>query len=222
MNWQLSGLDGVMLVSNSDAHGLRNLGREANAFDLDEPSYGAITDILRRRDRKRFLFTIEFFPEEGKYHVDGHRKCDFYCQPAKTAKLKGICPECGKELVRGVLGRVHELADRESGQRPESAVDFRQIVPLEEVIADALGKGKASKAVFAEYARLIGRVGPEFPVLLDAPLEDIAAASSERIAEAVGRMREGKLAVRPGYDGVFGQVKIFEDVPESQQGRLMI
>ena len=211
MNWRLSALDSVMLVSNSDAHGVRNLGREANVFDFAAPSYGALADTLRQRDRKRFLYTIEFFPEEGKYHVDGHRVCDFRCEPEQTEKLKGLCPKCGKPLVRGVLGRVHALADRPIGARPKAAVPFRSLVPLEELIGGALHVGRASKKVFASYSQLLTRVGPEFDVLLDAPLEEIAAASTERIAEAVERMRAGRLAITPGYDGVFGTVRVFEE-----------
>jgi len=221
MNWRLSTLDKVMLISNSDAHGVRNLGREANAFDLDEPSYGAIVAVLRQRNRKRFLYTIEFFPEEGKYHVDGHRNCNFFCEPAKTAKLGGLCPKCGKELVRGVLGRVDALADRSDGTEPKTAVPFKRIVPLEEVIGEALGKGRASKAVFAEYRKLLAAIGPEFDVLIDAPVEGIAKAASHRIAEAVERMRAGRLVIRPGYDGEFGEVKIFGDQP-IRQGRLSL
>jgi len=220
MNWRLSGLDQVMLISNSDAHGVRNLGREANAFELDELSYGAITDVLRRRQRDKFRYTIEFFPEEGKYHVDGHRACDFYCDPAETARRGGLCPKCGKELVRGVLGRVHALADRPAGGRPpDGAVGYRQIVPLEELLAETLGKGRTSKAVSQLYNKAIVSLGPEFDILLDVPTEAIAAAVSPRAAEAVKRMRAGQVAVRPGYDGVFGQVSIFND-RKPDQGRL--
>ncbi len=222
MNWRLSALDRVMLVSNSDAHGLANLGREANAFDLDEPGYAAITDILAKRDRKRFLYTIEFFPEEGKYHVDGHRACDFFCDPSETERHRGLCPRCGKGLTRGVLGRVHALADRAEGAEPEGRVDFKRIVPLQELAAEALDKGKTCKAAAETYRRLINGVGPEFDVLIDAPLEDIAAVGGARVAEAVGRMRGGRLAIRPGYDGVFGEVKIFDQAAVPKQGRLLL
>jgi len=223
MNWRLSKLDQVMLISNSDAHGVRNLGREANAFDLDEPSYDAIAGILRRRDRARFLYTIEFFPEEGKYHVDGHRSCDYFCLPEETARRGGRCPKCGKELVRGVLGRVHALADRADGARPKTAVDYRRIVPLEEVIAEALGKkGRASKAVQDLYDRLIRALGPEFDILLDRPTAEVARVAGERAGEAIGRMRRGSLAIRPGYDGVFGQVRLFEEKERPAQGRLLL
>ena len=222
MNRRLSALDGVMLISNSDAHGLRNLGREANVFELDELSYDSLTGILREKDHARFPYTIEFFPEEGKYHVDGHRDCDFACEPEETARLGGKCPKCGKPLTRGVLGRVHALADRASNDPATMATPYRSIVPLEEIVADALGKGKASKAVFTRYKALLGEAGSEFHVLLDAPLERIAAASDARIAEAVGRVREGKLFIRPGYDGVFGQVKVFEDKKKPDQQRLLL
>lgn len=222
MNRRLSALDGVMLISNSDAHGLRNLGREANVFELDAPGYGAITDVLRRKDRSRFPYTIEFFPEEGKYHVDGHRDCDFSCEPEETLRLGGACPKCGKPLTRGVLGRVHALADRRPDDRAAKSTPYRSIVPLEEVIADALGKGRASKAVFARYKALVAAVGSEFHILLDAPLDRIADAADARIAEAIGRVRDGKLLIRPGYDGVYGTVKIFETRKKADQPRLLI
>lgn len=220
MNRRLSSLDGVMLISNSDAHGLRNLGREANVFDLDEPTYGALTDVLRKKDRARFPYTIEFFPEEGKYHVDGHRDCGFACEPEETVRRGGLCPKCGKPLTRGVLGRVHALADRPAGKEAAAAAPFRSIVPLEEVVADVLGVGKASKRSFARYKALLAEVGPEFHVLLDAPLERIAAASDARMAEAVARVRSGDLHVTPGYDGVYGKVRVFEERKKPEQSRL--
>lgn len=222
MNARLSALDGVMLISNSDAHGVRNLGREANVFDLEELSYDGIMGILRRRDRSRFPCTIEFFPEEGKYHVDGHRTCDFSCEPEETARRKGICPKCGKSLTRGVLGRVHALADRLAEDARTHAAPSRAIVPFEEVIGDVLGKGRASKAVFQQYKGAITRLGPEFDVLLDVPLDRIAEHSTARLAEAVGRVREGKLLINPGYDGVYGRVNVFEEKPEAGQRALAI
>ncbi len=210
MNRRLSKLDDIMLISNSDAHGLRNLGREANVFDVSEPSYAAITDVLRKKQRQK-LHTIEFFPEEGKYHVDGHRDCDFFCEPEETVKRKGLCPKCGKLLTRGVLGRVHALADRSARQIGAAASPFKSIVPLEEVIADTVGVGKASKKVFAAYKRLLERIGSEFFVLLDAPLDAIDRASGPRTAEAIRRMRDGRLVIRPGYDGKYGIVNIFDE-----------
>ena len=210
MNGRLSKLDNVMLISNSDAHGLRNLGREANVFELDSPSYDAIMNVLRNRDRTRFPFTIEFFPEEGKYHVDGHRACDFVCEPEETARRKGICPKCGKPLTRGVLGRVYALADRDHNDGIMHAQPSKAIVPLEEIIGEALGKGKASKAVFTQYKAMISSLGSEFEILLAISRERIATATNEKIAEAIQRVREGKLNILPGYDGVYGTVKIFE------------
>jgi uncharacterized protein (TIGR00375 family) len=213
MNRRLSALDGVMLISNSDAHGLRNLGREANVFELEEIGYGPVTDVLRRRQRERFPYTIEFFPEEGKYHVDGHRGCSFSCEPEETARLGGVCPKCGKQLTRGVLGRVHALADRPAGAEEAKMTPYRSIVPLEEVVADVLGVGKASKKAAALYKALLAGVGSEFTVLLDAPLERIASVDA-KAAEAVRRVRAGELLVTPGFDGVFGKVRIFGEDSE--------
>lgn len=223
MNWRISALDDIMLVSNSDAHGLRNLAREANAFDLDTLSYAALMDVLRKRQTDRFPFTIEFFPEEGKYHADGHRACGFSCAPEETERLGGRCPKCGKPLTRGVLGRVHALADRPTAPpRPPKAARFRYIVPLEELIADSLGKTRAAKAVRQAYSETLLSLGPEFDVLLDVPEKDIAAAAGERVAEAVRRMRAGDVRVVAGYDGVFGSVKVFGEEGRSRQGSLDI
>jgi uncharacterized protein (TIGR00375 family) len=211
MNWRLSRLDGVMLISNSDAHGLRNLAREANVFDLDALSYDALTDVLRKRQHDKFLSTIEFYPEEGKYHVDGHRACGFSCEPEETERLKGICPKCRKPLVRGVLGRVHALADHPYGRTPEPHVPYQSIIPLEEVVADALGKGRAAKAVFEAYKGLLEHIGPEFHVLLEAEIGEVRAVAGGRVAEALERMRSGKCSITPGYDGEFGKVSIFSE-----------
>ncbi len=211
MNWRLSELDDVMLVSNSDAHGLRNLAREANVFELDKISYDDILNPIRKHDAERFKYTIEFFPEEGKYHTDGHRKCQFQCEPEETEKLGGKCPKCAKPLTRGVLGRVHELADRKEGKRPNNYPDFKHIVPLEEIIADSLGKTKAAKTVFATYKDMVEKLGPEFDILLDIPEGELVSAAPRRVAEGIMRMRAGNVVVRPGYDGEYGTVKVFED-----------
>lgn len=223
LNRRLTKLDKIALISNSDAHGVRNLGREANVFDLGALSYDALMAAIKARDLKRFLCTIEFFPEEGKYHVDGHRVCDFYCAPEETKRLGGNCPKCARPLTRGVLGRVEALADRSEKDHPAGAVPYKNIVPLEELIGGALGKGKASKAVFQQYLALLKAVGPEFRVLLDAEIGEIASASTPRIAEAVKRMRSGNLIIRPGYDGVYGRISVFDEaaVP-GLQGRLLI
>jgi uncharacterized protein (TIGR00375 family) len=222
MNWRLSELDKVVLVSNSDAHGLRNLAREANVFDLESLNYDEILGSIRDHDNKRFLHTIEFFPEEGKYHADGHRNCGFICEPEETERLGGKCPKCAKPLTRGVLGRVHALADREESRRPEGYPDFRHIIPLEELIADAIGKTKAAKAVFNQYAKLVEEIGPEFDILLDAPIEDIERATTDRIGEAVRRMRSGQIIIRPGYDGEYGKINAFADKEAIAQTKLEI
>ena len=217
MNWRLSELDKVVLVSNSDAHGLRNLAREANVFDLERISYDDLLAPIREHDAERFKYTIEFFPEEGKYHADGHRKCQFQCEPAETERLGGRCPKCAKPLTRGVLGRVHALADRQEGKRPTNYPDFRHIVPLEEIIADSLGRTKAAKAVFATYKDMIEKLGPEFDILLDVPEQQLLSAAPSRVVEGILRMRQGNIVIRPGYDGEYGTVKVFEDQKATAQ-----
>lgn len=214
MNRSLSQLDNVMLISNSDAHSPRNFGREANVFDIAQEkfSYDEFIRILRERDRNAFRSTIEFFPEEGKYHVDGHAACGFSCVPSETAKYQGRCPKCGKPLTIGVLSRVAALADRAMTTMPPTHVPFTSIVPLQEMIAESYGvSSTASKKVQLTYEQLIRDVGNEFYILLDAPVDAIAASSHARIGEAVHRMRAGTMHITPGYDGVYGIVKIFGD-----------
>ncbi len=154
MNWRLSALDKIALISNSDAHSPQKIGREANVFDT-EISYKAIIEAIKLRDPKRFLYTIEFFPEEGKYHFDGHRNCSVRLKPEETKKYNGICPVCGRPLTIGVLNRVEALSDREEGFKLEGAVPFKSLVPLGEIIADALGQNTGTKEVEKEYNNLI-------------------------------------------------------------------
>ncbi|MCL5008890.1 MAG: endonuclease Q family protein [Patescibacteria group bacterium] len=212
MNWQISALDKYTLVSNSDAHSLRKIGREANVFDIPEKdlSYDSIIDAIKSKDPRRFLFTIEFFPEEGKYHLDGHADCKFSCEPEKTRKLGGKCPVCGKKLLVGVLSRVAELADREYGFVPPEAIPFKNIIPLEEIIAETFNVGAGSKRVLETYNRMTDK-NPEFEILLDLPESEIAKISATEIATAILRVREGKVRVEGGYDGVFGKIHIFSD-----------
>jgi len=210
MNWRLSALDKIALISNSDAHSPAKLGREANVFDT-EISYSAIAEAIKIKDPKKFLYTIEFFPEEGKYHFDGHRKCQINLKPQDSKKIKNICPKCHKPLTVGVLHRVDDLADREEGEKPERAVPFKNLIPLEEIIADAYGVGAASKRVREEYKNLIKYFGQEFKVLLEASREQMEQVSSPVIAEGVMRVREGKVHIEPGYDGEYGKIKIFKD-----------
>ncbi len=214
MNRTLSALDNVMLISNSDAHSPRNFGREANVFEIapEEFSYSEFIRILRERDTQAFKYTIEFFPEEGKYHSDGHAPCSFSCTPSETHRLGGRCPKCGREITVGVLSRIADLADRSLTVLPKNHVPYKSIVPLQELLAETYGVSTtASKKVQELYEQLIRDVGNEFYILLDAPIEKIIAASSPIVGEAIRRMRAGEVAATPGYDGIFGTVKVFKE-----------
>jgi len=208
MNWQLSALDKVALISNSDAHSPQKIGREANVFDA-EVSYSAIIEAIKTRNPKKFLYTIEFFPEEGKYHYDGHRLCGIFLSPKESKKYNNICQNCGRPLTIGVLNRVAELADRAEGFKPKNAIPFKSLVPLVEIIAEVLGRGVGTKEVDKNYQNLIGKLGSEFNILLSASREDLKSATLPEIAEGIIRVREGKIFVEPGYDGVYGKVHIF-------------
>jgi DNA helicase-2/ATP-dependent DNA helicase PcrA len=212
MNWQISKNDRFTLLSNSDAHSLRKIGREANAFDIDPAklSYDEIIRIIREKDAKKFLYTIEFFPEEGKYHLDGHADCKFSCLPEETARLKGICPVCGKKLLVGVLNRINHLGDREHGYQPAGAIPFKNMIPLEEIIAETYEVGTGSKKVAATYQTMTA-AAPEFEILLDLPEPEIGKMGDENVAKSIMRVREGNVHVEGGYDGVFGKIHIYTD-----------
>ncbi|MFB0508947.1 MAG: endonuclease Q family protein [bacterium] len=210
MNWRLSELDAYTLISNSDAHSPSRLGREANVLDC-ELSYHEIRTVLKTKDKKKFLYTIEFFPEEGKYHYDGHRNCNVRLSPKQSVLNDDLCPVCGRRLTIGVLHRVESLADREQGFVPEKAIPYKNLVPLEEIIADALGVGRDTVAVRMKYDVLVKAFDGEFNVLLSAPIDDIKQQTDERIAIGIDKMRRGDITVLPGYDGVFGTIKIFSD-----------
>lgn len=210
MNWRLSALDNVTLLSNSDCHSVQKIGREANIFDTDL-TYSAITKAIKDKDPKTFLYTIEFFPEEGKYHYDGHRLCGVSFSPSETKKMGGICPKCQKALTIGVMSRVEELADRPEGFLPENAIPFKKLVPLDEIIAGALGTKIGTKQGEQEYKKLIQAFGNELTILLEVPEVNLQEVTVSRIAEGIMRVREGKVRVNPGYDGVYGSVRIFED-----------
>ncbi len=216
MNWRIAELDALMLVSNSDAHSPAKLGREANVFDC-ELDYGEILGILRRRDRAKFLSTIEFFPEEGKYHFDGHRACSQRLSPRETRAARGRCPACGKPLTIGVMSRVEALAGRAEPVAGDGRVPFRHLIPLEEIIAEAIGSQPGSAAVREEYMTLVSALGSEFAVLLDVPLEEAARVARPRVVEGVRRVREGRVEIRPGYDGVFGEIRIFGGDAEKRE-----
>ncbi len=207
MNWRLSRLDKTFLVSDSDAHSCDNLGREANVFEMPKPSYAELYRILSTHDLNGFVETIEFFPEEGKYHADGHASCSFWCEPEKTKKLKGLCPVCGKPLTVGVLNRVSELADRPPHPpRPQGSVPFRSIIPLAELVASVLDVGKKSKAVVKVIDAIQASGMSEFEILLDAPLSELTRIAPDGVPEAILAMREGRVELRPGYDGIYGTI----------------
>lgn len=222
MNWRLSKLDKVTLISCSDAHSPSHIGREANVFNTDL-NYFSIIEAIKKKDKEKFLYTIEFFPEEGKYHYDGHRNCGISLHPRETKKYNGICPVCGKPLTVGVLNRVEQLADRPEGFKPENAIPFKSLVPLEEIIADALGQGVGTVEVERQYKNLIEKFGNEFNVLLNVSRNDLEAKTLPEIAEGIIRVREGKVFIEPGYDGVYGKIRIFQKGEQktlSKQGTL--
>lgn len=215
MNWRLSSLDPYTLISNSDAHSPAKIGREANVFDC-ELSFHGIRDTLKKKDKNRLLYTIEFFPQEGKYHYDGHRKCNVRLSPKESMTNNDICPVCGRPLTIGVMHRIELLSDREEKIIPENAIPYKHLVPLEEIIAKALNTGVHTVGVRNKYLSLVRELGGEFDVLLNAPLSEISKYSDERIEEGVERVREERLTIIPGYDGVFGTVKIFGEEKEQK------
>lgn len=210
MNWRLSALDKIALISNSDSHSLEKIGREANIFDTDL-TYSAIIEAIKTKNPKKFLSTIEFFPEEGKYHYDGHRLCGVSLSPEETKKINGKCPQCGRPLTIGVMNRVEKLADRPIGYKPEVAIPYKSLVPLNEIIAAALGLGVASKSVKEIYDNLIARFSSEFAVLLEAEINDFRNIIPPEVAEGILRVREGRIKIKPGYDGEYGKIIIFEE-----------
>ena len=207
MNWRLSALDRFTLVSNSDAHSPAKLGREANIFNT-ELSYGHIRRALENRESGAFHGTIEFFPEQGKYHYDGHRSCKVCFKPAETVAAGGICPLCGGRITTGVLHRVEALADREEGFVPQASKHFESLVPLPEVIAASAGFAGIGKKVMNGYIELIRRLGPELFILREVPLEEIERVAGSNTAEGIRRLRSGRLDIEPGYDGEYGKVRI--------------
>ncbi len=209
MNWRLSALDRLTLVSNSDAHSAAKIGREANILDTDI-SYPSIIEAIKTR--KGFLGTVEFFPEEGKYHYDGHRNCGVSLTPKETIQHGYLCPVCNRKVTVGVMHRVEKLADRDCGFRPKGAPSFTSIIPLPEIIAEGLKCGVNTKKVESLYFPLLEKLGNEFTILLDSPLDDIERASTPLIREAVSRMRAGEVHIAPGYDGEFGKIRIFEEM----------
>ena len=254
MNWRLSSLDHITLISNSDAHSPAKLGREANIFDfsdtpespntplwkMDNPpnpplvkggegglftkggkgginkeiSYENIINAIKTKNG--FLGTVEFFPEEGKYHYDGHRFCGISLSPKETIKHNYLCPVCGKRVTVGVMHRVEKLADRADGFRPEGAPLYYSTIPLCEIVAETLKVGVNSKAVMAEYFKLLKNLGNEYKILMDVSVPDIESAGSPVLSEAISRVRSGNVYIEPGFDGRYGKIKIFEEVERKE------
>ena len=207
MNWRISALDRFTLISNSDAHSPSRLGREANLLD-GELSYSGLYQALSQPQTCNFLGTLEFFPQEGKYHLDGHRRCQICLTPEETKALNGICPVCGRPIVVGVLHRTEELADRQAGYRPPLAKDFQSLIPLPEVIAATMGVGAASKKCQSLYHQLLTDLGGEFTILRDMPIDVLSQTVNPCLAEAIRRLRQGEIHWSPGYDGEYGKATL--------------
>jgi uncharacterized protein (TIGR00375 family) len=208
MNQRLSSLAAITMISNSDAHSPSKIGREANVLDT-EISYKGITDAIRTRNG--FAGTVEFFPEEGKYHYDGHRDCGVRLSPKETIRHGYLCPVCGKKVTIGVMHRVDKLADREEGYHLPGAPPFYSVIPLQEIIAEVNKRGVNTKVVKEQYSEIIGRLGNELGILLDMPLDEIGYGGSPMLREAIRRIRAGRIHVSPGFDGEFGKISIFEE-----------
>jgi len=211
---RVSALDRFAVISNSDAHSPSKLGREANAFDADF-SYRGVVEAIRSHDPAKFLYTVEFYPEEGKYFADGHRNCGVVLAPKESRKRNNICPACGKKLTLGVRHRVEELADRPERPVTEGRIPARHLVPLEEIIAEACGRSPAGRSVRTHYFRLIREFGNEHRILTEIPGRELRRTGSDRIALGVERARRGRLGISPGYDGKYGQIRIFNETRDS-------
>lgn len=220
MNWQLSTLDDITLISNSDAHSPANLGREANVFDIEKNklSYAEIVRIIKEKDKEKFLYTIEFFPEEGKYHFDGHAACQFSAHPTESKKYQNLCPKCKKPLTLGVMHRINDLADRKKIES-KNHIPYKNLIPLQEIIAEVFTVGKKSKKVQAEYFNIIKNY-PEFQVLIDLTEEELNKITSPEITEAIIKVRNKETNIIPGYDGIFGKINILNDKHKPVQNQL--
>jgi len=208
MNWRLSELDNYSLVSFSDAHSYWpwRIGRECTIFDLKDITYGNLINAIKNKNPKEFLYTLEFYPEEGKYHFTGHRNCNISLSPKESLKLNDICPVCNSKLTIGVLERVEKLADRPEGFLPKNAIPFKSLVPLSELLSKFFNFNIASRKVWLEYNKLINNFKSELNVLLNVSYEELKKISDEKLADLIIKNREGKLKVTPGYDGVYGEL----------------
>lgn len=209
MNWRLGSLDRVAILSNSDAHSPDKLAREANVFDGDL-SYPALAEALKKKESGKLLGTIEFFPEEGKYHLDGHRSCGRRMTPEETLKNKGLCPVCGRKAVVGVMHRVEALADRPEGFKPPFRPPYWSLIPLTEILGELLSVGPKSRKVVREYFSLLERLGNEIFILKECPLSALEGTGIPLLAEAIDRMRSGRVIVEAGYDGEYGVIRVFQ------------
>ena len=216
MNWRIPELDDRSIVSFSDAHSARRLGRELTVFH-GEPSYAGLVDAL---DNQGIEYTIEFFPEEGKYHHSGHRRCGVRRSPDEVAELGEACPVCGRRLTLGVMQRMEELARRDVAVRrdddgfvrtPVGRPPFRSMVSLAQILSEALGRGIQTKTVGSAYVKVIEAAGSELAALVSAPLADVERVAGERVAEGVGRVRRGEVAIEPGSDGLYGKVTVWPE-----------
>lgn len=220
MNWRISALDKYQLISNSDAHSPAKLGREANLLDI-ELTYEALRNAIQ--EGVGLAGTIEFFPEEGKYHFDGHRKCHLCLSPPEAEKYQGKCPVCGRKLTIGVSHRVEQLADRPEGFLRADAKAFESLVPLPEVIGASVGYSAASRKVVRQYEEMLRKLGPEFEILRIIPLEEIRSVSGHLITEGIRRLREGKVERIPGFDGEYGTIKLFKQTEiENLDGQMSL
>ena len=219
MNWRLSSLDRYALVSNSDAHSPSKIGREANVFK-EKIGYRELKEILEKKDKGRFMYTVEFFPQEGKYHWDGHRRCEARLSPGESAKINYRCPTCGKRLTIGVMNRVEQLADRSEDFVSENSPGYKSLIPLVEIIAEAMAVGKDSIGAEREYNALVQKLGSEFDILLFISKEELLEKCPPKIAKGIINVRERRVNILPGYDGVYGKIKIFDKDERKEEKQL--
>lgn len=222
MNWRVSSLDNLSILSSSDAHSLPNIGREANVMDLNEITYNEIYEAIKNKDLSKLKYTIEFYPEEGMYYFDGHRDCNFRATPQETKKLKGICPKCKKPLVLGVSYRIENLADKAKGYRSKNSQSYKKLIELDKIIAEVLNiKSRKSIKVQTIYKKMIESLGSELDILLEIKTNKIKKEFGDSIALAVDRVRKGNLIIKPGFDGKYGEIRIFSDKEKKKITKLL-
>jgi uncharacterized protein (TIGR00375 family) len=219
MNWRLSCLDRFSLISNSDSHSPSRIGREANVFNC-AMDYYAILDALRKKDKEKFLYTIEFFPQEGKYHFDGHRNCNILYSPTESKQHNNVCPVCSRPLTIGVMNRVEKLSDRPEGFILDNAIPFKHLIPLDEIIAESKGMSKGTQAVEQEYRLLIQKLGNEFDILVNISEQELLKSCAPRVAQGILNVRQEKVKIIPGYDGVYGKIDIFGEDDNKKEKQL--